>query len=68
MKLLFDTHAFIWWDSDPSKLSPQALAQCQDRTSNLLLSVAIPSIKLRTCFAGVYSDPTPHPIKKPDWV
>jgi PIN domain nuclease of toxin-antitoxin system len=22
MKLLLDTHTFIWWDSDPSKLSP----------------------------------------------
>ena len=25
MKLLLDTHAFIWWDGDPSKLSDQAL-------------------------------------------
>jgi len=24
MKVLLDTHAFIWWDSDPTKLSPQA--------------------------------------------
>jgi PIN domain nuclease of toxin-antitoxin system len=40
MKLLFDTHAFIWWDSDPSKLSPRVFALCQDRTNLLLLSVA----------------------------
>jgi len=40
MKLLFDTHAFIWWDSDPSKLSPRILALCQDRSNLLLLSVA----------------------------
>ena len=40
MKLLLDTHAFIWWDSEPAKLSLQALAQCQDRANNLLLSVA----------------------------
>lgn len=39
MKLLLDTHAFIWWDSEPAKLSPQALALCQDRQNALLLSV-----------------------------
>ena len=39
MKLLLDTHTFIWWDSDPSKLSPQALALCDDSTNTLLLSV-----------------------------
>jgi len=22
MKLLLDTHTFIWWDSEPAKLSP----------------------------------------------
>ena len=40
MKLLLDTHAFIWWDSDPEKLSPRALALCEDRTNQLHLSVA----------------------------
>jgi PIN domain nuclease of toxin-antitoxin system len=40
MKLLLDTHTFIWWDSEPAKLSPQALALCQDRQNSLLLSVA----------------------------
>ena len=40
MKLLLDTHTFIWWDSEPAKLSPQALTLCQDRKNSLLLSVA----------------------------
>lgn len=40
MKLLLDTHTFIWWDSDPAKLSPQALALCDDPSNMLLLSVA----------------------------
>jgi len=40
MKLLFDTHAFIWWDSEPSRLSSRVLALCQDRTNSLYLSVA----------------------------
>jgi len=40
MRLLPDTHAFIWWDSDPAKLSPRALAMCQDRENELIVSVA----------------------------
>lgn len=40
MKVLLDTHAFIWWDSAPEKLSPRARAACQDRTNVLLFSVA----------------------------
>ena len=39
MKLLFDTHAFMWWDSDPSLLSRRVLALCQDPENDLLLSV-----------------------------
>jgi PIN domain nuclease of toxin-antitoxin system len=39
MKLLFDTHAFIWWVSSSAKLSPHALALCHDQTNSLLLSV-----------------------------
>lgn len=40
MKLLLDTHAFIWWDSAPARLSLQALALCQDRQNTLVVSVA----------------------------
>lgn len=40
MKLLLDTHTFVWWDSEPDKLSPQALVLCQDRQNTLYLSVA----------------------------
>jgi len=39
MKLLLDTHAFIWWDSEPQALSQRALALCQDPENELLLSV-----------------------------
>jgi PIN domain nuclease of toxin-antitoxin system len=39
MKLLLDTHTFIWWDSEPARLSLHALALCQDRQNVLLLSV-----------------------------
>ena len=40
MKLLLDTHAFIWWDSNPDKLSPRVLTLCQDRRNTLIVSVA----------------------------
>ncbi len=39
MRLLLDTHVFIWWDSEPDKLSERALALCQDRENELLLSI-----------------------------
>jgi len=39
MKLLLDTHTFIWWDSSPQKLSPKALALCQNPENILLLSI-----------------------------
>jgi PIN domain nuclease of toxin-antitoxin system len=40
VKLLFDTHAFIWWDGDQSKLSAEALAACQSTENSLHLSLA----------------------------
>lgn len=40
MKILLDTHAFIWWDSDPAKLSPNALTLIRDQSNALLFSVA----------------------------
>ena len=39
MKLLLDTHTFIWWDSQPNHLSQTALTLLQDRSNILLLSV-----------------------------
>lgn len=40
MKLLLDTHTFIWWDSSPAKLSSKALTLCTDPINEILLSVA----------------------------
>lgn len=40
MKLLLDTHAFIWWASEPEKLSKKVRELCNDRTNILMLSVA----------------------------
>jgi PIN domain nuclease of toxin-antitoxin system len=40
MKFLLDTHTFIWWDSEPTKLSPKVLEFFQDQTNTILFSVA----------------------------
>src|SRR5436190_8386345 len=40
MRLLLDTHAFIWWDSDPAQLSAAALAALRDPANAVWLSVA----------------------------
>ena|SRR5690349_10192697 len=40
MKLLLDTHIFIWWADQPEKLSPLVLSALQDEANELLLSVA----------------------------
>jgi PIN domain nuclease of toxin-antitoxin system len=39
MKLLLDTHAFMWWDSDPAQLSAPALAALRDPANEVWLSV-----------------------------
>lgn len=40
MKLLLDTHIFIWWADQPEKLSQTTLSALQDEANELLLSVA----------------------------
>jgi PIN domain nuclease of toxin-antitoxin system len=40
MRLLLDTHAFIWWDREPGKLSDRVHAFCQDERNALCLSFA----------------------------
>ena len=39
MKLLLDTHAFMWWDSDPNQLSTPVLAALRDPANEVWLSV-----------------------------
>ena len=40
MKVLLDTHTFLWWDGEPEKLSKPALGLCQNPENDLFLSVA----------------------------
>ena len=37
MKLLLDTHTFIWWDSNPAQLSTAVLAALRDSANTILL-------------------------------
>ena len=39
MKLLLDTHTFIWWVGEPEKLSSDALAHLDNEDNELMLSV-----------------------------
>jgi PIN domain nuclease of toxin-antitoxin system len=66
MKLLLDTHTFIWWDNEPDKLPKQIHDSCQDPTNELLLSLAsvwelqikiqLGKLKLRTVLEKVITD------------
>ncbi len=40
MKLLLDTHTFIWWASDPARLSVPAKAALGDPANEVWVSVA----------------------------
>jgi PIN domain nuclease of toxin-antitoxin system len=39
MKLLLDTHIFIWWADQPERLSQAALSALEDEANELVLSV-----------------------------
>lgn len=40
MNFLLDTHAFIWWDREPERLSPRVYAACENKDNQLYLSIA----------------------------
>lgn len=40
MRLLLDTHALLFWISDPSKLGPNATRAIKDRENEILWSIA----------------------------
>jgi PIN domain nuclease of toxin-antitoxin system len=40
LKLLLDTHAYIWWGLEPNKLSPKAAGALSDSESEIYVSVA----------------------------
>jgi PIN domain nuclease of toxin-antitoxin system len=40
VRLLLDTHVFLWWTTEPQKLTQDMRAFCEDSANTLLLSVA----------------------------
>jgi len=40
VRLLLDTHIFIWWAEDPDSLSSTALSALEDESNELVLSIA----------------------------
>ncbi|MDL1909217.1 type II toxin-antitoxin system VapC family toxin [Chloroflexi bacterium CFX6] len=40
MKILLDTHAFLWWDSSPERLAPSAASLLNDPENSIIVSVA----------------------------
>lgn len=40
MRLLIDTHIFIWWNGDSTQLTPQIRALCENKDNSLILSTA----------------------------
>jgi hypothetical protein len=49
MKLLLDTQAFIWWDSDPGRLSAAALAALHDPANAVWFRSGFKTAKLTGC-------------------
>ncbi len=48
MKLLLDTHAFLWWTGEPERLSASAREACQDPGNDLVLSaISLLEIQLK---------------------
>ena len=55
MRLLLDTHVFIWWDSDPGRLSKNSLSFLQDASNTLLLSlVSVWEIQIKSSLGKLF--------------
>jgi PIN domain nuclease of toxin-antitoxin system len=49
MKLLLDTHTFLWWDSDPNRIPAATLSLMQESNNELLVSlVSFWEIQIKT--------------------
>jgi PIN domain nuclease of toxin-antitoxin system len=40
VRLLLDTHVFLWWDAQPASISPLLLAAIRDEATEIFVSVA----------------------------
>jgi PIN domain nuclease of toxin-antitoxin system len=66
MKVLLDTHTFLWWDNEPDKLPKVIYDLCQNPENELLLSIVsvweiqikaqLGKLTLRTSLAQIVTD------------
>jgi PIN domain nuclease of toxin-antitoxin system len=62
VKGLLDTHTFLWWDNEPSKLSAPVLAFLQNPANTMLLSVvSVWEVLIKGQF-GKYTLRSPLPL------
>jgi PIN domain nuclease of toxin-antitoxin system len=52
MKVLLDTHVFLWWLDDPKKLAPAAATAIGDPQNRVLISIVSLWINLQTDVTG----------------
>ncbi len=49
MKLLLDTHTFMWWDSVPDRISPETLSLLKKPENQVIVSlVSVWEIQIKT--------------------
>jgi PIN domain nuclease of toxin-antitoxin system len=66
MKLLLDTHTFLWWDNEPDRLPKSIYDLCQNPENELFLSMVsiwemqikaqLGKLNLRTSLAQIVAD------------
>jgi PIN domain nuclease of toxin-antitoxin system len=61
MRVLLDTHTFLWFITEDPKLSPPAERALRDGTNDLLLSVA--SVWEIAIKVGLHRLPIPEPLE-----
>lgn len=66
MRILLDTHIFIWWNGDLNRLSPVAQAICAAEDNTLVLSLAsVWEIQIKSQLGKLYlNQPLPDIIRR----
>ncbi|WP_105034474.1 type II toxin-antitoxin system VapC family toxin [Cryobacterium aureum] len=68
MRLLLDTHIFLWSVWEPSRLKPEVAAVISDRANGLLISAATPWEIAMKHRAGKLSDAEPIVLAFPEYL
>lgn len=65
MKILLDTHIFMWWNGELNRLSPAMRSFCEDKENILILShVSIWEMQIKSQLGKIsFHQPLPEIIK-----